>query len=68
MDDERLTRVEERLAHQEHAVGELSDVLHRQQLQLERLETLCRQLGERLASLQQGQAAGNPLDEKPPHY
>lgn len=68
MDDERLTRVEERLAHQEHAVGELSDVLHRQQLQMERLETLCRQLGERLASLQQGQVAGNPLDEKPPHY
>ena len=68
MDDERLTRIEERLAHQEHAVGELSDVLHRQQMQLERLETLCRQLGDRLHALQQGDTKGDPLDEKPPHY
>ena len=68
MADERLTHLEERLAHQEHAVGQLSDVLHRQQAEIERLATLCRQLGERLAALPQGDAPGDPLDEKPPHY
>ncbi|MDX1594742.1 MAG: SlyX family protein [Gammaproteobacteria bacterium] len=67
MDDSDLTRLEERLAHQEHAVNELSDVLHRQQQRLDRLEALCRQLGDRLATLQQGGAV-DPTDEKPPHY
>lgn len=62
-----MTRLEERLAHQEFAVAELGDVLHRQQLQIDRLETLCRQLAERVAAMQQGRS-GDPLDEKPPHY
>ena len=67
MDDERLTRIEERLAHQEHTAGELSDVLHRQQAEIERLTLLTRQLAERLEALREGEP-GNPLDEKPPHY
>lgn len=67
MDEERLTRIEERLAHQEHAAGELSDVLHRQQAEIERLTMLIRQLAERLEALREA-APGNPLDEKPPHY
>ena len=67
MDDERLTRIEERLAHQEQAVGELSDVLHRQQAQLDHLEALCKQLTERYSGLQDDEP-GDPLDEKPPHY
>jgi uncharacterized coiled-coil protein SlyX len=67
MNDERQTRIEERLAHQEQAIAELGDVLHRQQQQLDRLEALCRQLGERFVTLQQG-GTEDPLDEKPPHY
>lgn len=67
MNDERQTRIEERLAHQEQTIAELGDVLHRQQQQLDRLEALCRQLGERFVALQQD-GAGDPLDEKPPHY
>jgi uncharacterized coiled-coil protein SlyX len=67
MNDERQTRIEERLAHQEQAIAELGDVLHRQQQQLDRLEALCRQLGERFVALQQN-GAGDPRDEKPPHY
>ncbi len=67
MDDERLMRIEERLAYAEQAVNELSNVLHQQQAQLERLEALCLRLGERLAA-QHEVAPGNPLDEKPPHY
>jgi uncharacterized coiled-coil protein SlyX len=67
MDDDRLTRAEERIAHQEQAITELSDVLHRQQAQIDHLTALCTQLGERLVAANEGEP-GDPLDEKPPHY
>jgi len=67
MDDDRLTRAEERIAYQEQAISELSDVLHRQQVQLDRLTALCTRLDERLVVMNEGNA-GDPLDEKPPHY
>ena len=67
MDDDRLTRAEERIAYQEQAISELSDVLHRQQAQIDQLTVLCTQLGERLVAASEGEA-GDPLDEKPPHY
>jgi SlyX protein len=65
--EERLTDIEVKLAHQEHALDEVSQVLIDQQAQLSRLEQVCRSLTERLRSISEGVPAGE-RDDEPPHY
>ena len=68
MSEERLIDLETRIAHQDHALAELNDVVTDQQARIMQLETLLRSLAERLASMaEEGQADG-PVDERPPHY
>jgi SlyX protein len=67
MSEERLIDIEVKLAHQEHALDEVSQVLTDQQAQLSRLEQVCRSLAERLRSISEGTSAGEH-DDKPPHY
>ncbi|MCC5812171.1 MAG: SlyX family protein [Ectothiorhodospiraceae bacterium] len=69
MSDIRLIRLEEKLAYQEHTIGELNDVVVRQQRQLDVLERSHAQLQEQLRKL----AAlvpdgGGHQEEIPPHY
>ena len=66
--EERLTDIEVKLAHVEQAFNELSDVLYRQQQQVDRLELSLEALRQQLESNQDGASAGAPEDEKPPHY
>jgi SlyX protein len=47
---------------------ELNDVVTDQQAKLMQLEELCRTLIDRVRSLGEGMPAGDPADERPPHY
>ena len=66
--EERLTDIEVKLAHVEQAFNELSDVLYRQQQQVDRLELSLEALRQQLESNQDGASAGAPEDETPPPY
>jgi SlyX protein len=68
MNEQRLIDIEVKLAHQEHALDEVNQVLTDQQAQLSRLEQVCQSLIERLRSLSDGSAADERDNEKPPHY
>jgi len=48
-DENRFESVEIKIAHLEQAVQELSDVLHRQQQQIDRLSATSQQLMQQLA-------------------
>lgn len=67
-DDERLINIESKLAHQEHTLAELGDVLGDQQARLMQLERLCESLVERMRALAENSADIATTDEKPPHY
>jgi len=66
--DERLEQIEIKLAYQDDALRQLSDVVYRQQQQIEVLRSQCQRLDERITN--DGSAAAPPSaeDEKPPHY
>jgi SlyX protein len=68
MSEERFIDLESKLAHQDQMLNELNDVLTEQQARLMQLEELCRTLVDRVRSLGEGLPAGDPADERPPHY
>ncbi len=67
---ERFIDLETKLAYQEDAAQQLSDVVARQQQQIDALEAALRALIERVnnLNLQEGAAKTTPGDEVPPHY
>lgn len=68
MSEERFVDLETRLAHQDQMLHELNEVVTDQQSKIMRLEELCRSLVDRVRSLGEGLPAGDPGDERPPHY
>ena len=68
MSEERFVDLETRLAHQDQLLHELNDVVTDQQAKIMQLEELCRSLLDRVRSLGEGLSAGDPGDERPPHY
>ena len=68
MSEERFVELESRLAHQDQLLHELNDVVTGQQAKLMQLEELCRSLIDRVRSIGEGGASGDPADERPPHY
>ena len=68
MTEERCVDLETKLAHQEHLLLELNDVITKQQENIMRLEKLCDSIIERIRSLGEAAPAGADVDEKPPHY
>jgi SlyX protein len=68
MSEERFIELESRLAHQDQMLHELNDVVTDQQAKLMQLEELCRTLTDRVRSMGEDLAAGDPADERPPHY
>lgn len=68
MDEERLIDLETRFAYQESTLQELNDIVARQQMRISELESLCRQLMERVARMGQDVFKGSAADEVPPHY
>lgn len=65
---ERLDAIEEKLAHLERAVAELSDVLARQQKELDRALDRNQRLLEKIAALETDFGPSATAHEKPPHY
>ncbi|MBT8445106.1 MAG: SlyX family protein [Gammaproteobacteria bacterium] len=64
----RIMELENRVAHQDQALMDLSDEIYRQQQQITRLEDRSRQLLVRVEALATAGPAGDPSDEVPPHY
>lgn len=68
-DSARLDALEIKCAHLERAVQELSDVVYRQQQQLDRALSLNRELARQIEALEATtEGAGGPRTEMPPHY
>ena len=65
---ERLATIEEKLAHLERAVNELSDVVARQQKELDRVTDRHQRLMDKLAAMESDFGASASAEEKPPHY
>ena len=68
MSDERFVDLETRLAHQDQLLHELNKVVTEQQAKIMHLEELCKALIERVQSIGEGAPAGDPGNERPPHY
>ena len=68
MDEKRLIEIETKLAHQEHLVLELNQVIADQQQQIAQLELKCQGLLDRMKSLSNGASASDETDQRPPHY
>lgn len=69
MTEERLIDLETRLSYQDETLRVLSDTVARQQKQIDQLESLTRQLLDRVRTLADpGVFKGSPADEVPPHY
>jgi len=68
MSEELNERLETRLAYQERGQQELSDMVYRQELRIERLEASLKMLTERVAELAETVPEISPDDERPPHY
>ena len=65
---ERLDAIEEKLAHLEQAVHELSDVVARQQKELDRALERNQRLTDKLEALESDFGPSATAQEKPPHY
>jgi SlyX protein len=65
---ERLDAIEEKLAHLEKTVTELSDVIARQQKELDRALDRNQRLMDKIAALETDFGPSATAHEKPPHY
>jgi SlyX protein len=65
---DRLDAIEIKLAHLEHTVAELNDVVTRQQKELDRALDRNQRLMDKIAALESGFGASATAHEKPPHY
>lgn len=69
MNEERLMEIETRIAFQEHTIKELSDVIYKQQQQIDRLSAICAALEKRSREFAESSLKISlPANEKPPHY
>lgn len=65
--EEKIIDIETRLAFQDDTLQELSDVIYRQQQQIDQLEKTVYQLLGKVEELMQS-GPDDIVDEKPPHY
>jgi SlyX protein len=68
MDDEALEQIHLKLAFLERANTELSDVVFRQQQEIQGLSARIREVAERASAAQGGGEERSAEDERPPHY
>ncbi|UYL07950.1 SlyX family protein [Bdellovibrio sp. SKB1291214] len=66
--DERLTNLEIKVAHQDHVIEELHQVIYEQQKTIDKLETLLSGLTRRLQEALSDEGSEIRGNEKPPHY
>jgi len=65
---DRLDTLEEKVAHLERALGELSDVVARQQKELDRALERNQRLLDKIAAIESESGTSATAYEKPPHY
>ena len=65
---DRLAAIEEKLAHLERAVAEISDVVARQQKELDRAVDRNQHLMDKIVALESDWGPSATAHEKPPHY
>lgn len=65
---QRLDAIEEKLAHLERAVAEISDVVARQQKQLDAALDRNQRLMEKISAIETDFGPSATAHEKPPHY
>lgn len=69
MSDETLERIELKISYLESANQELSDIVYRQQRDIEQLRAQLSAWQRQLEAWRSEQQDGaDPLDERPPHY
>lgn len=68
MSDERLEKIETKIAFLEDAVDDLSKTLYAQQNQIDRLRAVIDSLTSRVRDLADTVGEGPPANERPPHY
>lgn len=68
MSGDALERVELKIAYLERANTELSDVVYRQQQEIEELRAQLQALAERLDAIKAGSTTYTAEQERPPHY
>ncbi len=69
MSEERLVEIETRIAFQEQTIKDLSDVIYKQQQEIDRLGAICAALEKQSKELaESNQGGGAPANEQPPHY
>ena len=68
MENDRLQQLELKLAYLERGNQELSDVVYRQQQDLDALKSRLKRLGDQLRAITEEGADPSAADEKPPHY
>jgi len=68
MNSEALEQIQTKIAYLERANTELSDVVFRQQREIQALEARLRTISDRLNAAQSQGGAQPPDEERPPHY
>ena len=66
--DARLETIEIKIAHLEQTVAQLSDVLARQQREIDTVRARNQRLSDQLETLESAATPASAADEKPPHY
>jgi SlyX protein len=68
MDSEALEQIQSKIAFLERANTELSDVVFRQQQEIQALAARLKEVSTRLQTVPSGHDDGTAEDERPPHY
>ena len=68
MTENRFIDIETKIAHQEHQLEELSQVLYEQQKTMDLLEKRLAQLTKKFEEALEGGPEVGPANQKPPHY
>lgn len=66
--EERLIELETKISYQDHLIGELNDVVTRQQKQIDRLEKAMSRLHEQMKGGGDSGLARPDEEAPPPHY
>lgn len=68
--DKKLINLEEKIAHLEHNVEQLNNVVFRQRQTLDEYQLLLKHLSKKIQTLEENQSDGvsEVANEKPPHY
>jgi len=66
--EERLIELETKISYQDHLIGELNDVVTRQQNQIDRLEKAMRKMIDHLKVPGDSDIARPDEEAPPPHY